>query len=187
MVKKCIQHNRFLKSVSVSPQTGITYVDQLPLQKVKDYLIVSHDDDDAMITGLIDSVCAALSDATKRPYIPSDIVFYMEVNKADVLLPRLPIASITTVSKRTGSNTYEDLTSDQYEFLGDSLILEETGIMVVTYSGGYAIGELPNALEIAALAEIAYRYENRGDKAIAGSFCATADAYIANYIVPYYI
>lgn len=186
MLKKCTRDNKFLTPVTVTADSS-TYEQQLPLTDVKDYLIVGHDDDNTLISKIRDAVCKSLEEQTKRPFIPSIVNFKMQVNNPTVPLPRLPIISISTLSMRTEPNTLTALTTDQYEYLGNDLIFEVTGIIDINYKAGYAIGLLPGNLRLAALAEIAYRYENRGDKTLSADLCATANQYILNSIVSSYI
>jgi hypothetical protein len=186
MLKKCITDNKFLTPVKVVAD-GANYEQQLPLTDVKDYLIVGHDDDNTLISKIRDAVCMLLEEQTKRPFIPSIVSFKMQVNNPTVPLPRLPIISISTLSIRTEPNTLTPLTTDQYEYLGDDLIFECTGIIDINYKAGYAIGSLPVNLRLAALAEVAYRYENRGDKNLSPDLCATANQYITNSIVSSYL
>lgn len=186
MLKKCTRDNKFLTPVKVTAD-GANYEQQLPLSEVKEYLIVTTDDDNTLISKIRDSVCNLLEEQTKRPFIPSIVSFKMEVYNPTVPLPRLPIISITTLSIRSEPNTLTPLTADQYEYLGDDLLFEVTGIIDINYKAGYAIGSLPDKLRLAALAEIAYRYENRGDKNLSPDLCATANQYISNSIVSSYL
>lgn len=186
MLKKCTRSNKFMTFVKVIP-SGANYEQQLPLAEVKEYLIVGHDEDNTLISKIRDAVCRSLEEATKRPFIPSTVQFLMEVNNPVVPLPRLPIISIGTNNIRTEPGTFEALATDKYEYLGDELIFEVTGIIDVNYTAGYVIGGLPDNLRLAALAEIAYRYENRGDKALPAEFCGTTTQYIANSIVSSYL
>lgn len=187
MLKKCTKSNKFLTSVTITTLLGYNYEQQIPLADVKDYMIVSHDDDNTLISKIRDGVIKALEEATKRPFIPSVVQFLMEVNDTTVPLPRLPIIELNAITIRTGPNTFEALTTDQYEYLGDDLLFEVTGVIAINYKAGYAIDSLPHNLRLAVLAETAYRYENRGDKELSADLCATANQYIANYIVSSYL
>jgi hypothetical protein len=187
MLRKCIKENKFLSFVKVIPIDPNNYEQQIPLADVKDYLIVSHDEDNTVISKIRDAVIKNLEEQTKRPFIPSNVQFIMEVNSPTVPLPRLPLIELSPISKRTGANTWEVLTSDQYEYLGDDLILEVTGTIDINYKAGYAINSLPHDLRLAALAETAYRYENRGDKSLPAELCGTANQYISNHIVSSYL
>lgn len=186
MLKKCIRDNKFLTPVTVVAD-GTNYEQQLPLSDVKDYLIVGHDDDNTLISKIRDAAIKLIEEQVKRPYIPSIVSFKMQVNNPTVPLPRLPIISISTLSIRCEPNTWTPLTADQYEYLGNDLIFEVTGMIDIIYKAGYAIGSLPDNLRLAALAETAYRYENRGDKNLSPDLCATANQYITNSIVSSYL
>jgi len=187
MLRKCTKENKFLSCVKVIPIDPNNYEQQIPLADVKDYLIVSHDEDNTLISKIRDGVIKSLEEQTKRPFIPSDVEFVMLVNSPAVALPRLPIIELNPITIRTGANTWEVLTSDQYEYLGNDLIFEVTGTIDISYKAGYAINSLPHDLRLAALAEIAYRYENRGDKSLPSELCGTANQYISNHIVSSYL
>jgi hypothetical protein len=186
MLKKCTE-NKFLTFVKVIPLATYNYEQQIPLADVKDYLIVSHDDDNTLISKIRDSAISLLEEQTKRPFIPSAVQFIMQVNSSTVPLPRLPIIELSPINIRTEPNTFEVLANDKYEYLGNDLIFEVTGVLDINYKAGYAIGSLPENLRLAALAEIAYRYENRGDKSLPAELCGTANQYIGNSIVSSYL
>jgi hypothetical protein len=188
MQKRCITDNRFLTNPSfeVIDDTLAGYLHQLPLTDVKAYLIVEHDEDDDVITKIVKAVCEELGRLTKRPFAPCNVSFVMEVSNPVIPFPYLPLIEITSIEKRVDKDNYESLTSDSYEYIGDELIVEDTGTMRISYEAGYPVDNLPHALRLAALAEIGYRYDNRGDKSLPPGLCETANHYIQNYIVTSY-
>lgn len=186
MQRKCTRDNKFLSTVNVQPGE-YTYNDQLPLDEVKEYLIVGHSDDDTLIGRIRDSVCKTIEEQSKRVILPCKVQFMMEVNNTTVAIPRLPITGKDVIMKKVGREEFEEVDADLYEWLGDELIFEVTGVMNITYEAGYDIGSLNDNLRLAILAEIAYRYENRGDKNLPAELCGTADQYIRNLIVSSYL
>lgn len=179
--------NRFLQPVKVTAFAGATTEAQIPLQAVKDYLIVTHNEDDTLIASIRDAVIDQISELTKRPLIVSSVLMLMDVGNPEIKLPRLPYIEITAVSKRVEKNSYEALTIDQYEVIASDLISEEIGILQIQYKAGYAVGQLPRSLILAVLSEVAYRYENRGDKQLSDGLCSTANQYIQNFVVSAYL
>jgi hypothetical protein len=187
MPKKCIKDNRFLSRVSATLQDLGSLATQFTLASLKDYLIVGHTDDDSLIGQIRDSVCTLIMEQTKRPLVPVTCEFLMEVNNPVVKIPRLPVDTINSVHEKVSQNTYEALPTTDYELVGDDLVLEKTGIMRINYDGGYAISSVPEPLRLAVFAEVAYRYENRGDKNLPAELCGPANQYITNYIVSSYL
>ncbi len=187
MQKKCITPNRFLQPVKVTILAPGTNEMQVPLSDLKDWLIVTHDEDDAVIATMRDSVMEEISVLSKRPLIPSTVFFIMEVNNSTIKLPRLPFINSLEISKRVDKNTYEAIAIDRYEVIGDEVIVEDRGVMQIQYEGGYAINELPQALLLAVYSEVAYRYDNRGDKKISEGLCEAANQYIQNFVVTSYL
>lgn len=187
MQNRIMPTNRFLKPVTTVKKD--TYALDFSLQDVKDYLIVTHNEDDGVIQTIIDAVVSKLEQVVKRPFSYTAVNMLMEVCNATIHLPRLPIIEIDSVSIKTGKGYtgFEALTTDEYEFLGDDIILEQLGVMLVVYTAGYTPGNLPSELKNATFAEIAYRYQNRGDKTIDDGLCTTAMTYIQHLIVTSYI
>jgi uncharacterized phiE125 gp8 family phage protein len=181
--------NRFLSSVKTTRADGYDVDSILTLDQVKNYLIVTHDEDNEVINQLLNAAIEKLESYCKRPFSESVVEMFMDVRNSTILFPRLPFISLTDVSIKVdrGYTGFEQLTSDEYEYFADELIVERIGTMYIKYKAGYASGELPDAIRNAILAEVAYRYENRGDKDLNPGICATAETYIAPFVVTSYI
>lgn len=187
MQKRATQDNRFIRPVTTTKADN--YALDFSLNDVKGYLLVTHNEDDTTIQKIIEAVVSKLEQVTKRPFSYTRVTALMEVCQNPLFIPRLPVINMDYVGIKVdrGYNGYEALTTDEYEILGDELLLERLGVILFQYTAGYAPGELPSELKLAAFAEIAYRYENRGDKEISNDLCATAIKYIENYIVTSYL
>jgi hypothetical protein len=159
------------------------------LPQVKDYLIVTHDEDDTVIQTILDAVVSRLESHCKRPFVYSEVTVFMDFIKNPLALPRLPFIQVIDLSIKVerGYTGYESLPLDDYEVFADEIILEQVGMILLKYKAGYAPGELPWGIRMAILAEVAYRYENRGDKALSPGLCETAEEYIREFIVTSYI
>jgi len=181
-----IRDNRFIKPVSTKKVEGAVL--DLTLQETKDWLIVTHNEDDTVIQRIIDAAVMTLESYCKRPFTPTEVTVYMDFCKNPLYFPRLPAISVTDVSIKVdrGYTGYESLPLDDYEVFADELILETTGIVYLRYTAGYGPGELPEAIKLALLHEIAYRYENRGDKNLDLGISEAAETYLRPYVITQY-
>jgi len=153
----------------------------LPLATIKSELVINHDEDNGILTRLRKAVIVAFQEYTKNVFYPETVVkVWANVNNSCFRIPRIPVIEITSVSLKTAPNTYEVLATDQYELIGDELLLEKTGILLVEYTAGYE--ELPANLQEAILSEITYRYENRNDVQQTQEFAGKAEAYLTPFI-----
>ena len=159
----------------------------ISLSEVKEWLIVGHDEDNALLTRLIKGVRQAFEKWTKHILIASDVTLIAQVNNCEFRIPRLPIRSIVSVGIRQNDGSYEALTSDDYTQLGDSIIFEKLGIIQIEYSAGYDANDLPaghplpDDIKTSIFEEIAFRYDKRGVQGDIG-FCSTAELYMTPYI-----
>lgn len=186
MQRQPIMDNRFMKPVESKRIVG--GVLDISLNQVKEYLIITHNEDDAVIQRILDSVVERLEKYCKRPFTPTEITVYMDFCKNPLALPRLPIIELIDLAIKVerGYTGYEALALDDYEVFADEIILETTGIVYLKYKAGYSANELPESIKLAIYAEVAYRYENRGDKQLPADICQTAQEYLGPYIVTTY-
>jgi uncharacterized phiE125 gp8 family phage protein len=150
------------------------------LAEVKAWLIIDtvNTDDDALLTRLITEVRQAIENKTKLSLVKRVIVVTVDLVR-EFKLPHGPIRSIDAVVFRKGTNgdgtpDNETLTITDYTTDGEDFILIKSsrcGRHKTTYTTGFGEDEeidydnpTPEDLMLAIKAEIAYRYEHRGDE-----------------------
>jgi uncharacterized phiE125 gp8 family phage protein len=164
-------------------QTESSPTEPVTLSQVKSHCKVDGSDDDTLLTSLITQVrrrvenYCAISIVTKTNILTAQIC-------GEDYLPYGPIAAITEVLHRTGTETdgtpeYDTLTDDDYSTYGENYKLftsTQTGVHKITYTTGYTT--VPDDLKLAILNEVAYRYTFRGDQ---GGFCEAAKSLLMPY------
>lgn len=172
--------------------------DPVTLAQAKSHLIITFTDDDTLITSLITQCRQAIEEYCAISIVQKTIVFIADLFK-EWELPYGPVIGIQSVQTRTGTEgsgpaTYETQTSgweqEGYEFMtfipspnpglnprspftghfqwGPDASTNACGNRYkITYIAGYST--VPEALKLAILNEIAYRYELKGaDKEFIG-------------------
>lgn len=148
--------------------TQLNIAEPLLLPDVKDELLVAHNEDDARLTLLIKEVREAVEARIKVHLVPTDVVAYIHV-ESEFKIPRIPVVTFTKAEVRTSANTYVELTANtDYERIAAKFYPQRTGIHRLTWVAGYdessTDNKVPYSLKLAMKHEIAYRYENKGDK-----------------------
>jgi len=150
------------------------------LAEVKAWLIIdtANTDDDALLTRLITEVRQAIEKRTKLSLVKRVIVVTVDLVR-EFKLPHGPIRSIDEVLYRRGTNgdgtpDNETLTITDYTTDGEDFKVIKSGRCgrhKITCTTGYGEDEeidydnpTPEDLMLAIRAEIAYRYEHRGDE-----------------------
>jgi|SRR6478752_3840985 len=153
----------------------------LPLETIKTELVINHSEDDNILIRLRKAVIEAFQDYTKHVFQEqTDVTVLANIVNSCFRIPRIPVNAITSVSLKTAPNTYEALAADDYELIGDELLIEKTGIIQIIYKAGYE--DLPGNLLEAIIAEIVYRYENRNDVQQSQEYAGKAEAYLTPFI-----
>jgi len=168
--------NRIIKiDQTASNDTWVTLAD------VKEWLIVEHNEDDALLTRLIKAVRIAFEKWTKMCIVDSVVVVTAEINCGEFKLPRLPFKEINSVDIRESDNSFTAMSTDDYTVLGNSILFEKKGIIRIDYNASWN-GALPDDIKIAGFSEIALRYENRGDVKGESGFSQVAETYLLPYV-----
>jgi uncharacterized phiE125 gp8 family phage protein len=154
------------------------------LQIAKDWLIVSHNDDDALITQLLTAIRMHVEAITKLCLIPKTITLIAELY-GSMKFPRTPMETIVEVLiKENGA--YVLLATDQYELDAGMLTSKRIGRHKIVYDAGYSAtaeaGPVPEDIILAMKEEIAYRYDHRGDKQRSPELQPLSKKLLASYI-----
>jgi hypothetical protein len=139
------------------------------LAEAKAYMRVDFNDDDAIISSLIDSSTARLQEYTGRVFLPSACeAHYRQEGCGDMV--RLVYSD--NIELTNGSTSYADsLVLDEYLQTDDKEVK-------LTYTAGYA--EMPEWIKTAVLLDVSWRYENRGDVA-----ATVINTEVKDYLMPY--
>lgn len=154
----------------------------IPLADIKESLIVTHDDDDALIERIFKGVCDAVESKTKRLLSEGTVICTIKNYCNQILLPRIPVISITGI-ERFKDNAWVAFTDFSNTYDSSIICINNFGDFRITYQAGYNVDNLlPQGLKDVLLAETAYRYENRGDKLRQDGLCSEADKLITQYL-----
>jgi uncharacterized phiE125 gp8 family phage protein len=187
--------------VDIKRRQATSITEPVTLAIVKEWLIIDHNDDDALLTRLIPQVRAAIENKTKLSLVEREVVVTVRLH-GEFKLPYGPVRSITSVVYSPDADP-ETLTTDDYKLNGQDqkvIRINKCGMSQITYSAGYGVvvspeynNPIPEDLMNGILQEIAYRYEHRGDetntKSSAGNDTVNAIDGISSgamqYIKPY--
>jgi uncharacterized phiE125 gp8 family phage protein len=149
----------------------------LTLEEVKLQLRIDGNEEDALLTGLIQAATEHVQNITNRQLMPATYELSLDRLNASIPLPRPPFAAITTLTAidevgqvvefEADTHFTSDYTSDAATVYGvaDSLWFDNsyTGVKV-TYEAGYpTAADIPALIKQAMLLIIGYLYNNRED------------------------
>jgi hypothetical protein len=123
------------------------------LTEVKSYLDIDFTNHDTLLGTMISAARRRLEKYTGRSFGAKTMNVIMDVY-CDQTLPGGPILAVT-------SATREGETDANYKLLGDEFKPDFGGLWDVNYTTN---GTTNEDLKLAIMAEVAYRYENRGDE-----------------------
>lgn len=159
----------------VSPPTDAI----VTLAEAKAWLRVDRDDEDSLISRLIDSATDRVARITRRALSPQTLRLDLACwpTRTGIELPRPPLTTVANVKYVDTGNTLQTLDSGLYstETGGDNpaivrLVPGETwpdivrgrgDAVQVTYVAGYSVGAVPAAIRDAILSIIEWEYDNR--------------------------
>jgi uncharacterized phiE125 gp8 family phage protein len=157
----------------IKNRQAVSVTEPVTLPEVKEWLIIDHTDDDALLTRLISRVRAAIESKAKISLVERSIVLTIDLHR-ESKLPNGPVRTISEVLFRQGTNgdgTPDNvtLTTEDYTTDGDDFKVfksSKCGRHKITYTTGYDAtnNPVPDDLKTGILMEIAYRYEHRGDE-----------------------
>lgn len=152
--------------------------------EAKAHLQISFTDDDTLIGSLISAVRSDVERFCGISIGSQTRVWTYDFDGCEWPVPYGPVITITSIVRKQSAGDYsETLTvDDDYDLDGQqnkTIKVFGGGRCNVTYTCGYT--SLPESLKLGMLEEIAYRYENRGDKEVKNGFSDVAMGLIMKY------
>lgn len=167
-------------------QQAASVTEPITLVEAKEWCIVSHSDDDALITRLIRVARLQVEKKTGLSLVERNIVLVVDLC-GPFKFPHGPVRTLTSIERRDGY-TEDDpdwtlLTDEDYRFDGsDRLVVPRYGNYRFTYVAGYTTSNIEQDLKDAVSAQTAFLYENRGDNNKKGHFSGIATKLLAGHI-----
>jgi len=131
--------------------------DIVTLEEAKSYCRVDFDDDDELFERLIKSSRERIQDYTGRVLLPSTC---QAIYEQEGLGDRILLVFSDNIVLDEESPYFDKLKGDAYIDTCDRMV-------DISYTAGYEAEDKPEWIATAALIDIAYRYENRGDVKVA--------------------
>lgn len=175
--------------MKISVENTGAVVELLTLAEIKEWCIIDHDQDDNILMRIYGAVKRSIEARTKILLHPCVVTVLAEMHNNLFYLPRLPYVGINTISIWE-NNAWSVLPGTDYIVQDDevSILMHRYGRVKFVYTGGYDEITLASQddLKIAALNEIAYRYENRGDQEQIKGLTETTKQYLTPYMNMHY-
>lgn len=197
-------------------RTTVPQTEPVTLQEAKDHLRVDGSTEDSLISSLIAAARQHLEETVSRSFVTqtwklylddfpvSKLVHipwgeYMDIEKRAILLPRPPVASVTSITYIASDGTTQTLSTDDYDvdlISEPARIAEAEGAtwpttdntvnaVTVEYQAGYGnAGEVPQAIKQAVLLLLSTWYENR-QTVIVGASIDTLPMSVQALMAPY--
>lgn len=143
-------------------------VEPVSLTDAKNWMRVSYDSDDDLISDLIASARQHIEKLCSVSFVNKLISANIELtgsvpNVWMVDVPYGPLVCVNELKFKSGFTTYDILVKDEdYEIIGNKIWLYSQGIYTITYQAGY--GSMPDDIKNDILTLVAWAYENRGKK-----------------------
>lgn len=179
--------------VDIKNRQASGYSEPVTLQEAKDWAIITHTDDDTLLTAMIYKARVQVENKARLSLVQRDIILTVDLVR-EFKLPYGPVRSISEVLWRQGTNadgtpdnvtlTTEDYTTDGLDFI--VIKSSKSGRHKITYVAGYETTAgvncpIPEDLRSAVLAQVAFLYEHRGDANMSGKFSDEAEAFLQPY------
>jgi len=177
-----VSHIQTLHEISVSSEPA---AEPVTLAEAKAWAKIDFADDDALGTALLKSAREIAQAYTNRAFITQTLIAYWKSHEGEVVLPRAPIQSVTTVVEiNLDVETTFTVDQDFYVMGVDDkfLRIERSGIsknnkhprerfssgldLKVTYVAGYgnAGSDVPDGIKDGIKSIWTYMYEHRGEE-----------------------
>lgn len=186
-------------------QTVAPVEEPLTASEAKDHLLVTHNDDDALITRQIVAARQWVEHYTQRQLVTAtwhlSLDRFPTCNERIIELPKPPAVSVTSIMYYDESGDSQTLASSKYILDSDSepaRIAEapnqtwpsaqpRINAVTVTYTAGYGgEGDVPAALKAAMLLLIGHYYENR-ESVITGTIATELPMAVQSLVDAYVI
>ena len=170
------------------------------VEDAKFHCRVDHDDEDDLITALIqaatdylDGIDGILGRAIVTQTWRQDFTAF----EGELRLPLKPVASVTSVTYYDGDNAQQTLSTDVYELLNDERgpyvalktsqswpsVYNRTGAISVTFVAGVTVASVPAPIRISILMMVDHWYNNRS--AVSGVAMSEVPLSVDALIRPY--
>lgn len=177
-------------------------VEPVTLVEAKAHARVSHDDDDALLTGLLRAARQWCEHYTRRAFIAQSWALSLSTSpsKRFVELPRAPALGVTSVYLYDeedvailwdAANYYVDVGGDPARLVLREgavwpALIRDVGGMVIEYTAGYGADgvSVPHGIKLAILQLVTHWYEHRGE-AITGEAIVKTPLTIEALLAPY--
>jgi uncharacterized phiE125 gp8 family phage protein len=132
------------------------------LQEAKDWMKITFDEEDTIITDLIPATRELLERYTSRSLAPKTLTVLMEINDCSLFeLPYGPVTGVTTVTRKNEFDDDETMVAgEDYQVVGKMIRIQTPGTYEIEYEAGY--DPLPDDLRKDQLRLIGWMYQNRG-------------------------
>lgn len=141
-------------------------VEPVTLDEVKDWVVVDHDDHDALLTSMIKGARQSVENYCSLSLVAKDITLDLEVtgeNQKTIPMPYATGLSAVTVDELDDNDEVTTLASGTDYYLRGNLLRIGAGRYSVSYTT--VPGTIPEDLKEAIKMEVANRYAHRGENA----------------------
>lgn len=142
----------------------IVVTEPVTLAQAKEWLRVTHDDEDDLITALITAARQICEGYISKSFVERTVTAIVRNDLGNVKLPYGPVGNVTHVYDSEGN----ELTGSSYAITGVSdkrLGYPMSSYVKVIYTAGYSV--LPQQFKAALKEQLAWLYVNRGDENVA--------------------
>lgn len=152
-------------------QTVAPISEPITLEEAKDFMRILEADDDALITAMIESAREFAENYTNRQIISATYELYTEWYTQDMVMPKNPIQSITSIEYMDEAGTYQTLDPTLYYLYGENDLYkihfeedlpeykEHKKAIKITFVAGYTT--VPSAFASYMKVFVSNLYENR--------------------------
>jgi hypothetical protein len=152
-------------NIQVSEAEDLT--EPVSLQEAKDWLMIDHDDHNALLTGMITGAREDIEQELGLKLVGSTAFFHVDTTKSEEEITVFPYAmnlnqvSDVVISLLEDGEDDEILTGDEDYYLNGTLKIVSPSRSKVAYT---ITPVVPTAIKEAIKMLVAYRYGNRGDQ-----------------------
>ncbi len=156
------------RTLDVSTVTDVI-TEPVTLEEAKEALTIDFPDHNTLITGLITAARQLLEKQLNITIAPKVLSVYFSCDGCyEYRLPYGPIGDVVSVSFTYEQGEGVSISSDDYKIIGADFkqFKGKQGYYTIQYKAGY--NPAPQAIKNGILKQVAWMYENRGDKTTDG-------------------